>query len=124
VERITEGSGRIFFDRSGRSPCGRSGGFTPGYASGAPSGRSAPEGQGSLAGGETPGAGGEAPSPSRSEAFSDLYDDASVLLRSGSLRDEAVLVAEVLDLRVPMVIEGIVERARASLLIVRAPVGR
>jgi hypothetical protein len=101
-----------------------SGGFTPGYASGAPSGRSAPEGQGSLAGGETPGAGGEAPSPSRSEAFSDLYDDASVLLRSGSLRDEAVLVAEVLDLRVPMVIEGIVERARASLLIVRAPVGR
>jgi peroxiredoxin len=40
-----------------------SGGFTPGYASGAPSGRSAPKGQRTLAGGETPGGGAPAHSP-------------------------------------------------------------
>jgi glycosyltransferase involved in cell wall biosynthesis len=43
-------SGGVTPDRSAAS-----GGFTPGYASGAPSGRVAPEGQWRLAGGNTPG---------------------------------------------------------------------
>jgi beta-galactosidase/beta-glucuronidase len=49
---------RVSYD--GRSAA--SGGFTPGYASGAPSGRSAPEGQQRLAGGETPGGSHSEPS--------------------------------------------------------------
>src|SRR5262245_46645136 len=60
---------------SGCTPVGGfapdSGGFTPGYASDAPPGRAAPEGQGILARGETPGSpagqGGVTPGVSRSE---------------------------------------------------------
>jgi hypothetical protein len=68
--------------------------------------------------------GGVAPGSSRSEAFAELYGDAPVLLRAGSRGHEAVLVAETPDLRVPVTVEGVPERRRAGLLLVRAPVGR
>jgi chemotaxis protein methyltransferase CheR len=93
-ERVSAASGDVT-----RSPYGRSGGVTPGYASGALPGRSAPEGHRTVAGGNTPGlpntpgglgysnAADPHPAPARSDRT--LYEEALALADQGELEEAA-----------------------------------